>query len=407
VKIYDSVHGFIRLNDVESELIDSLPFQRLHYIHQLGIAYLVYPGGTHTRFEHSLGVMEVASLIFDRITADTDPFPDRLYWRQLLRLAALCHDLGHLPFSHVAEKALLGREGHEKWTLQIINSPHLEPVWERLHALFPQKGEFVSQITKLAIGEKKLKEFSLSYSFSPWESLLAESITGDFFGADRIDYLLRDAQCTGVAYGLIDYHQLIEMLRILPFEERLCLGVEENGIQSCEALLLARHFMYRRVYQYPTAKAYAFHLARFMKAYYTRAEFEDIDSYLRMTDSEILAAMNQASRDPQSRGYQDAKALFLRRHRFKAVELAESSQEASLNEFKKSLNIPDESMEWEFSERVREKMGLNFPVLRRSGAICHASSCSQITIPPGPAGWVYVSPELEKSLCAALEKLPV
>src|SRR5476651_2062324 len=91
-KIYDSVHGFISFDEFEKELIDSLPFQRLHYIHQLGIAYLVYPGATHTRFEHSLGVMELASQIFDRI-ASKHEIPQADYWRQVLRLAALCHDL--------------------------------------------------------------------------------------------------------------------------------------------------------------------------------------------------------------------------------------------------------------------------------------------------------------------------
>src|ERR1700679_1250919 len=119
-KIYDPVHGFIRFNELEKKLIDSFAFQRLHYLHQLGIAYLVYPGATHTRFEHSLGVMELASLIFDRVTAKStfSIAPQNYeYWKQILRFAALCHDLGHLPFSHVAEKALLTKGGHEKWTL--------------------------------------------------------------------------------------------------------------------------------------------------------------------------------------------------------------------------------------------------------------------------------------------------
>src|SRR5579863_6050989 len=72
-KIYDSVHGFIPFDEFEKELIDSVPFQRLHYIHQLGIAYLVYPGATHTRFEHSLGVMLLASLMFDKICKSVRP----------------------------------------------------------------------------------------------------------------------------------------------------------------------------------------------------------------------------------------------------------------------------------------------------------------------------------------------
>jgi uncharacterized protein len=158
-KIYDSVHGFIRFNDLERDLIDSYAFQRLHYLHQLGIAYLVYPGATHTRFEHSLGVMELSTQIFERIvTKNTFECEDKDddYWLQILRLAALCHDLGHLPFSHVAEKELLGREGHEKWTLQIIQSQYLSGIWEKLQSDFPER-EIIHDIIKLSIGEEKLQ----------------------------------------------------------------------------------------------------------------------------------------------------------------------------------------------------------------------------------------------------------
>src|SRR3990167_8889868 len=99
MKIYDALHGFIRFNPIEQKLIDSAPFQRLRFIHQLGIAYFVYPGATHSRFEHSLGTMEIATRIAQQIGASAD-------WVQIIRLAALCHDLGHLPFSHDAEEAL-------------------------------------------------------------------------------------------------------------------------------------------------------------------------------------------------------------------------------------------------------------------------------------------------------------
>ncbi|MBI3211089.1 MAG: HD domain-containing protein [Simkania negevensis] len=134
-KIYDSVHRFIHIDPIESALIYSPPFQRLLYINQLGVTFFVYPGATHRRFEHSLGVMELSSAIYDQITKEAAlvsfpgaaqkvlslslPSPnssEHIYWKKILRLSSLCHDLGHLPFSHVAEKALLGEEGHEGWT---------------------------------------------------------------------------------------------------------------------------------------------------------------------------------------------------------------------------------------------------------------------------------------------------
>ena len=120
-KIYDSVHRFIHIDLLESDLINSRPFQRLYYIHQLGVTYFVYPGGTHRRFEHSLGVMELATRIYDEVTMGDIPTylvenSQKLlksflpiagsetyrYWRRILRMGALCHDLGHLPFSHTA-----------------------------------------------------------------------------------------------------------------------------------------------------------------------------------------------------------------------------------------------------------------------------------------------------------------
>src|ERR1700722_17529447 len=121
-KIYDAVHGFIRFNSIERNLIDILAFQRLHHIRQLGITFLVYPGATHTRFEHSLGTMEVATRIFDHLLEKQMKLPDVDYWKQIVRFAALCHDLGHLPFSHDAESTLLGDMGHEQWTIRIIQS---------------------------------------------------------------------------------------------------------------------------------------------------------------------------------------------------------------------------------------------------------------------------------------------
>src|SRR5262249_7277632 len=120
----------------EREVLNSQPFQRLRHIHQLALTYLVYPGATHKRFEHSLGVMELAGRVFDVVTNrdnTSDQIRDLLsplknedelrYWRRVLRMAALCHDIGHLPFSHAAEKELLPSGwDREKLTREIICS---------------------------------------------------------------------------------------------------------------------------------------------------------------------------------------------------------------------------------------------------------------------------------------------
>lgn len=378
-KVFDPVHGFIHFDGLESKLIDSLPFQRLRYIHQLGIAHLVYPGATHTRFEHSLGVMELASRIYDKLEAEGDAE----YWRKILRLAALCHDLGHLPFSHVAEKALLGAEGHEKWTLECIKSSYLKPIWE--------SKRMMEDVIKISVGEDKLKSLGLNFKFSPWERLVSEIITGDFFGADRIDYLLRDAQCTGVSYGLFDYHQLIEMIRVLP---SFVLGIDENGIESCEALLLARHFMHRRVYQYSSVKSYSFHLTRFMKETF---EVKNLDHYLSMSDNEVLTAIFQSVGSNL-----DAECIMRREKRYKAVKLPENFGEKQCEELKKKLKIPDEKIGWEISQKKKTKIGLSFPVLRRNQTVVDASQISDLSIPSGAASWIYIDPTYQTALDSRL-----
>jgi HD superfamily phosphohydrolase len=416
-KIYDSVHGFIPFDEFEKELIDSFPFQRLHYVHQLGIAYLVYPGATHTRFEHSLGVMALATQMFDKIckTVRPDVFhfvprkgsSDYLYWRRVLRMAALCHDLGHLPFSHTAEEDLLPGEGHEAWTLKIIDSSYLKPVWDKLRSA-PSYHEdlvernIVEDIKKIAVGEEKYKS-----SFSPWERVISQIITGEFFGADRIDYLLRDAKSTGVAYGLFDYHQLIETLQILPGTDKgveaLQLGIDENGLESCEALLLGRHFMHRRVYQVSSVKAYNFHLRRYMKE--VLPAFKTVEEFLHLSDVDIISAIMKAARDPKQIGHEDAKCLFYRQHRFRAIALPNTVTEKSLSAFKKEKKIPERSLVFEFPNKEPLGESFNFPVSKRHIIIQNARECSHLLfkVPEERTNWVYVSPRYDLALVDFIE----
>lgn len=403
-KIYDAVHGFIRFNELERMLIDSEPFQRLHHIHQLGIAYIVYPGATHTRFEHSLGTMELATRIFERILLKDFCLPDADYWMQIVRLAALCHDLGHLPFSHDSEKTLLGHVGHEEWTVKAIKSEYLKPIWEKLSVCYPER-EVVNDILRMSIGEKALVEMEIKLTFSPVERVLSQVVTGDFFGADRIDYLLRDAQCTGVSYGLFDYHQLIEMLRVLPFKGRLELGIEENGIESCEALLLARHFMHQRVYQYSSVKAYKFHLIRFMKNFYVHGNYLNaLEDYLSLSDNEILTALRAAAKDLTALGHLDADALMRREKRFKAVSMKRSMGEAELKDLQIQLGIPPNALYLESSPTKKETQEFCFPVQMHSGAIVSAGECSKILVPSVQVWWAFLSPEFEQAFRAAIEK---
>jgi HD superfamily phosphohydrolase len=255
-EIRDPIHVFVRLDSDERAILDSRPFQRLRHIHQLALTYLLYPAATHKRFEHSLGVMELAGRVFDVVTNPTnvtDQFRRTLpdisngdalrYWRRVVRIAALCHDMGHLPFSHAAEKELLPSGwNHERLTRAILRSPEMEEILNRMTP--PLRPE---DVEKLAVGQKKAKDLS----FSTWDTILSEIIVGDAFGVDRMDYLLRDSHHAGVAYGRFDHFRLTDTLRILPSGEgestQPTLGVEEGGLHSAEALLLARYYMYTQV----------------------------------------------------------------------------------------------------------------------------------------------------------------
>ncbi len=224
--IYDAVHGYIGLTDQEDRIVNTRVFQRLHHIKQLGSAYLVYPGATHSRFSHSLGTMfvmgRIAQRLFDKkVITDIDEI-------KKLRLAALMHDLGHFPFSHCLEhpiiKAKNGKGGnHEDLSVHLINNTSIRDF------LAPYEPE---EITSL-ITKRRLEQ--------PLYSLL---ISSDL-DADRIDYLMRDAHETGVSYGSIDFDRLVLTLRT---DQQQHLAVEDRGRQALENFLLSRYHMYQVVY---------------------------------------------------------------------------------------------------------------------------------------------------------------
>ncbi|MFZ2146434.1 MAG: HD domain-containing protein [Sedimentisphaerales bacterium] len=324
----DPIHVFIRMDSEERKIVDSRPFQRLRQIHQLAMTYLVYPGATHRRFEHSLGVMELASRVYNIITdsSETDdrvrdilpPSEDKkMYWQKVLRMASLCHDLGHLPFSHAAEKELLS-DGldHEKLTADIINSSEMKKIWNEVTPPLRPK-----DITKIAIGPQKSKEIGLG-DFNDWEAILSEIISGNTFGVDRMDYLLRDSLHAGVAYGKFDHYRLIDTLRILPKSEdsdEPTLGLIEGGLQSAESLLWARYFMFSQVYCHPVRRIYDIHLQDFLKSWLPDGRFPiKLDDYLNLTDCEIIAELRKSSQEDTHPSHKYAKLIIDRNH-FKPI----------------------------------------------------------------------------------------
>lgn len=342
-EIRDPVHTFVEADPDELAVINSPPFQRLRHIHQLALSYLIYPGATHRRFEHCLGVMHLAGRIYDVVMREenlSDPVREvvpgnrrkREYWRSVVRMAALCHDIGHLPFSHGAEKELLPNNiGHEQLTRLLIESDFMKPVWDLMR---PRPDP--EDVVKLALGAEEAPDLT----FDTWEAILAEMVVGDVFGADRIDYLLRDSLHTGVAYGRFDHSRLIQTMRILPpapdraagegvptGEEavRSTLGVVRGGLESAEGLLVARYFMFSQVYFHPTRLIYDIHLKEFLRHWLADrgGEFPiDAAEHLLFSDNEVMAAIAAAARNSADAGHEPAWRIVNREHFRKFYERA-------------------------------------------------------------------------------------
>lgn len=417
MKIFDPIHGFIYFAPHEEQLINTYPFQRLRYIHQVGVAYLVFPGATHRRFDHSLGTMAVADQIFDIITSKR--YIDNLcnksllvdsseygYWKNIVRLAALCHDLGHPPFSHTLEEVLLPHGGHERMTYNIIRSDFLKQVWQMAPQL--EGRNIVDDVTKIALGEQKILSMGVDMSFSSWERVLSKIIIADYFGADRIDYLLRDAFFTGVSHGMIDHYQMVASLRILDNNDDIVLGVYVGGLQAVEALLVARYFMHARVYQHPVIRLYAYHLCNFARNFYPQGYFaDDVMRFLRVTDNELLVDLHNVAFDENHPQYHEASRIIFRGHRYRCLTLRKDSLnseekkdrlECLMNELQKEFGKEKVTCDWQGAWCENMKMREEVLCCHEDGGIHSVNAYSQlIQHIPGFVEpiCIFVSPELE------------
>jgi hypothetical protein len=233
--IRDPLWNNIRLDPLAVELIDTPAFQRLRYVRQLGLAFLVYPGATHCRFEHALGTYHLARRALALLEEQSGFSEIAGEECALARAAALLHDIGHYPFSHALEE--IGAMHHEEVARPLICDG---AVAERLRGALGEGAP--ERIVALIRGE----------SDSPLQGLISGSID-----LDKLDYLRRDAFMCGVSYGEIDVDRLVNALVVVhdPDSGAPRVGIAEKGLSALEGLLFAKYQMYRNVYWHHTVRS--------------------------------------------------------------------------------------------------------------------------------------------------------
>ncbi len=225
--IRDPLWDNVRLDRPALLALDTPPVQRLRYIRQVGHAFLVYPGATHTRFEHALGAYHLTRRAL--ATLEECGELERVPPEECLavRMAALLHDIGHYPFSHALEEA--GFPSHETLGVAKLNRGELGATLERIGG-----ASFATRLAALITGR----------SASPLQGLISGSLD-----LDKIDYLSRDAHMCGVPYGNVDVDRLLATLTLVETSPgRIEVGVQEKGVSALESLLFAKYQMYRNVY---------------------------------------------------------------------------------------------------------------------------------------------------------------
>jgi HD superfamily phosphohydrolase len=355
--IRDPLWNNIRVDPLALRLIDTRAFQRLRYVRQLGLAYLVYPGASHSRFEHALGAYHLArralALFEERGVGPALGGDDAV----IVRCAALLHDVGHYPFSHALEE--IGALHHEEVARPLITT-----------------GE-IAGVLRDALGSdapERIMALIRGTSASPLQGLISGSLD-----LDKIEYLKRDAFMCGVNYGDIDVDRLLNSLIIVPDAHGAAagVGISEKGLSALESLLFAKYQMYRNVYWH--------HAVRSATAMYKRL----VDGALRAGSlgAETLAAYTDEGllHDLQSRAPSPLLAALRERRLYKRVfecPAAELPPEtggewiaddralvvAVEDHLARELGLAPGELLLDYPTKT-QMLGLDIPVLRRDGSV--------------------------------------
>jgi HD superfamily phosphohydrolase len=352
--VHDSVHGGIRLEGVLLSLLEAPELQRLHSVHQLGLAYLVYPGANHTRFEHSLGTFSVSRRMCESLQLDGDE-------ARVIECAALLHDVGHLPYSHTLEFVLHDQFGidHAEISRRLIRGQ--ETILSDSDKRILGRVKTIPEILESAGVDPK--EVASLLEGGPGDLLTQRTLTRDkgqaYFNsrryrsqiisgpvdADQLDYLKRDSHYTGVAYGVIDLHRLFETIEVFNGD----LVVDRSGLSAIEGMLVARALMFSSVYMHKTVRISELMLAKAVE----QLDPDEINALHRLTDSSLLAHLDS------KKGYFEETATLIKYRRlFKKAFAVPAS------------DVPDDG--WDRIDRLGEvskRRSAEEDIARRAGVM--------------------------------------
>ncbi len=280
--VRDPLWNTIRLDATAARIVDTAAFQRLRYIRQLGLAHLVYPGATHTRFDHALGVYHLTKTALRHLRERGGVPPEVWRGEELIPYAALLHDIGHYAFSHALEELEPEQvpTDHEEASSQFFASPMLRD------ALAPLGLTASEDIHEIIRGRSAL----------PLRGLVSGSLD-----LDKMEYLRRDARFCGVPYGEVDVDRLLQGLVLLPAPETGLyeVGVHEKAVAALESLLFAKYQMFRNVYWHHAVRGATVLYKRIVEEA-LRSGLIDAEELVGPTDEELLYEIGRRAAEDDS-----------------------------------------------------------------------------------------------------------
>ncbi len=306
MEVRDPIHGSIKILNEEISILEAPFFQRLRNIKQLGFSEFVFPGATHTRYIHSIGVMDVSSKVFTQLFKDFPQTAETERLKETLRLACLLHDIGHAPLSHTTEFVMpkvsslnLPRKfannpdrqaNHEDYTIKSIIDSTFTESFSEVKSKF---GVSPEQVAELIIGETDHEDYFTLKGVN-YFPLLHQLVSSEM-DCDRMDYLLRDSYFCGVSYGKFDLDWIIDNLKTSVVDGKAYLGISERAVATFDDFLLCRFHMFLMVYFHYKSVC----LEKMLERYFTSASNEysipaDIEEYLQHDDHFLMKVLRNS-----------------------------------------------------------------------------------------------------------------